>query len=63
MSCRQRTEYQRFTSSLNRQVEEFEVATDGGFWVAIGGRWRQVVFLASSCALIDNSALRRQPID
>ena len=37
MSCRQRPEYRRLTSSLTRQVEEFEVATSGGSWVAIGG--------------------------
>jgi len=36
MSCRQRPEYRALTSSLTRQVEEFEVATSGGFWVAIG---------------------------
>lgn len=36
MSCRQRPEYRRLTSSLTRQVEEFEVATSGGFWAAIG---------------------------
>ncbi len=37
MSCRQRR-IQRLTSLLIRQVEEFEVATGGGFWVAIGAR-------------------------
>ncbi len=38
MSCRQRPEYRRLTSSATRQVEEFEVATGGGSWVAAGGR-------------------------
>ena len=36
MSCRQRPEYRRLTSSATRQVEEFEVATGGGSWVAAG---------------------------
>jgi hypothetical protein len=36
MSCRQRTEYRCFTSSLTRQVGESEVATGGGIWVATG---------------------------
>jgi len=36
MSCRQRPDYRRLTSSATRQVEEFEVATGGGSWVAAG---------------------------
>jgi hypothetical protein len=36
MSCRQRPEYRRLTSSATHQVEEFEVATGGGSWVAAG---------------------------
>ena len=36
MSCRQRPKYRRLTSSATRQVEEFEVATGGGNWVAAG---------------------------
>src|SRR5450759_2276270 len=38
MSCRQRTEYRCFTSSLTRQVGESEVATGGGIWVATGDK-------------------------
>ena len=40
MSCRQRPEYRRLTSSATRQVEEFEVATGGGSWVAAGAHDR-----------------------
>lgn len=42
MSCRQRPEYRRITSSLTRQVGDFKVAIGGGVWVAAGGHARQL---------------------
>lgn len=60
MSCRQRPEYRRLTSSATCQMEEFEAATGGGSWAAAGGdsrdKWRNYsIFVPES--LVDSLPL------
>ena len=38
MSCRRRRGYRRFSTSAYRLLGDFEVAINGGVWVATGGR-------------------------
>jgi hypothetical protein len=57
MSCRQRPEYRRLTSSATHQVEEFEVATGGGSWVAAGARGRpRLLRLQQPCGPVPQPA-------
>lgn len=37
MSCRRRRGYRRFSTSAYRLLGDFEVAINGGVWVATGG--------------------------
>ncbi len=38
MSCRRCRGYRRFSTSAYRLLGDFEVAINGGVWVATGGR-------------------------
>ena len=57
MSCRRRRGYRRFSTSAYRLLGDFEVAINGGVWVATGA-WRRS---APNSLNIEPQSTRRTP--